>query len=308
MNSLLNPLRQIAKDLVDKKLWPVAVVLLVALVAVPVVIGSSAEEEPAPAPIAAVTPGADGAATKSLVTLAEDKPAKDAKSRSGKIADPFYDPPQEKGPAAGSDAGAASGSPSTTTAPKTGGAPAAGGSTAPTTTVEPTEPVVAPVYYRTVIRWGEDEDSKPRPISRLTPLGGLLDPGVQYLGVTKSKGTYAVFLLGPNAVSEGEARCNDDDCRVIGLKSGQQQIVTVVPPDGGAVRQYMLSVVSVRSVEAGAAEARKMRAKVHPDGRDVMRELWSDPTTAKALGPVQYNQTLGLLVQGSGTGAAKAAQ
>jgi hypothetical protein len=48
-----NFLSDLWHDLREKRLWPVAVVLLAALVAVPVVLSKSAEEPPAPAPAAA---------------------------------------------------------------------------------------------------------------------------------------------------------------------------------------------------------------------------------------------------------------
>ena len=71
---------------------------------------------------------------------------------------------------------------------------------------------------------------------------GLANTAVQYLGVTKSNGNYAVFVLGVNATSDGEATCEDAGCRVFGPKSGQTQLVTVQPPDGGEARQYNLYV------------------------------------------------------------------
>ena len=44
MNTLIDPLKRIARDLVEKKLWPVAVLLLAALVAVPMMLGGSSAE------------------------------------------------------------------------------------------------------------------------------------------------------------------------------------------------------------------------------------------------------------------------
>jgi hypothetical protein len=157
------------------------------------------------------------------------------------------------------------------------------------------------------VRWWENEPAKAEPIRRLTPFGGLVDTAALYLGVTKSDGNYAVFLLGPNATSDGEARCEDAECRVFGLKSGQTQIVTVQPADGGEVRQYNLDVVSVKAHEADGDTLRRMRARVHIDGRDVMRELWSDARTAEALRPIQYDKTIGLLVKSATAATAAAA-
>ena len=308
MNTLIDPLKRIARDLVDKKLWPVAVALLAALVAVPLLIGgSSAEEAPAPVAVAATAP--DGPGSKSLITVV-DQAVTGKDTRPGRVADPFYDPPEPPAqPTASGGAATDTGAASTGGGTPSGDSPS---STAPATPAAPAptaRPAEEPAYYRTVVRWYETEPGKPQPISRLEPFGGLADPAALYLGVTRSGGNYAVFLLGPDATSDGEAKCDDEpNCRVIGLKSGQSQIITVQPPDGGAARRYHLEVVSVKAVETDAAKARSMRAKVHADGRDVMRRMWQHRPTAEALQPIQYDRDSGLLVKsgGSNVDAAKA--
>ena len=314
MNTLIDPLKRIASDLVERRLWPVAVALLVAIVAVPIVLGGGGETaSPAPvAPTAAQSP-----ASKSLITVADTAATTPPSSRAGKIKDPFYDPPeapQETVAATSAPAPAAPADGGGVPAPET---PAAGPPAVETPVETPVEPAptttVTPAakgdYYRTVVRWYADDSGKARPISRLTPLGGDIDTAALFLGVAKSSGTYAVFLLGPDATSTGEAACEDGtDCRVIGLERGQSQRVTVPSPDGGAPRTYTLEVASVRSVETDAATARRMRARVHADGRDVMRRMWQDGPTAAALGPIGYDQDAGLLVKRASATAAKASE
>jgi hypothetical protein len=289
MNALLDPIRQAARDLVQKKLWPIAVVLLVALVAVPIVIGGSSEDTPAPVPTAAATAAPDTAA--SLVTVV-DQPVTGDDDRSGKIEDPIYNPP--KPPPVEATTGSTPSAPSTPSTDATTGGNAAPGDTTP---AQPAEPVAKPTYYRTEVRWYENTFAKPRPITRLTPLGGLVDTAALYMGVgSGSKGLHAIFLLGPTATADGEGECVDENCRAIGLKSGQTRLVTVQPADGSEARQYILEVVSVRAITTDAADARTMRAKVHPDGRDVMRSMWEDGPTATALKPFQYDYARGVLV------------
>lgn len=302
MNTLIDPVKRIARDLVEKKLWPVAVLLLAALVAVPLLIGgSSAEQSPAPAALVAAAP--EDPTSKSLVTVV-DQAVTGKDSRPGRVDDPFYDPPAPPVQDAGSGASSA---PAPAAASKAGGTPA--GDKPAEAAPEPADaaPTVAPVHYRTEVRWYEGDPGKLRPISRLTPLGGLVDTALLYLGVTKSSGNYAVFLLGANATSDGEAKCEDAECRVIGLKTGQSQLVTVQPPDGSRARQYHLEVVEVRAVTTDAATARTMRLRVHPDGRDVMRQMWQNVPTATALRPIQYDRDAGLLVKQAGATTAKAA-
>ena len=54
----MNALRDVWVDLVDKKLWPLAVALVIALVAAPVVLSNGAGKAPAPVktPVASSTP------------------------------------------------------------------------------------------------------------------------------------------------------------------------------------------------------------------------------------------------------------
>lgn len=309
MNALTDPLRQVARDLVEKKLWPVALLLVAALVAVPFVIGGSSEVAPAPlaAPAAAV-PGAD--TSKSLITVADEtSTAKTA--REGRLQDPIFDPPAAPGQAADAGvsavAGAGSGS-GNSAAPTATSTPAGTSAAADTPATTPAQPQPAAAdetsgYFRTVVRWYASERSTATPIRRLTPLGGVKDPAALFLGVTKSDATYAVFLLAPGATSEGDAKCEDEGCRVIGLKKGQSQVVTVPATDGGEARRYHLDVVSVKAVTADADTAATMRAKVHGDGRDVMREMWQDEATADALGPIRYHETAGLLFKPAASAA-----
>ncbi len=308
MNRLIDPVKRIARDLVDKKLWPLGVLLLAGLVAVPLMIGGgSSDEAPAPAAVAAVA--ADSSDAKSLLTVVDQAvTGKDA--RRGPIADPFYDPPDPPKEATA----AASGTPTATAeTPKDSGAPAGTGTSDKTTTTQPTQPTqptIDAVHYRTEVRWSTAKGGKPRPLSRLTPLGGLVEPAALYLGVAKSAGNRAVFLLGPNATSDGDGECVDRACRVIALKSGESQIVTVQPSDGADARRYHLDVVRVKAVATDAAVARTMRVRVHPDGRGVMRAMWQNAATATALGPIQYDRDIGLLVkqaQTTGDAAAPAA-
>lgn len=300
MNSLPAPLRQVARDLVDKKLWPIAVLLLAALVAVPLMIGgsSSGGAGAPPAPLGAVAPA--GPDSESLITAVDQ--AVTGEERPGDIEDPIYDPPEPEAPASESTAGgaAAGSAPSAPAAPAGGPAdppsvPAAPDTSAPVT---PSGPSVAPetdgVHYRTVVRWYVADEDRPRPLSRLTPLGPIEDPVALYLGVTRSKANYAVFLLGTRSTSEGDGKCEDDECRVVGLKAGDKRTVAYAL-ESGEVRRYHLEVTTVKTVATDAAEAREMRAKVHPDGRDVMRAMWQDQATAEALGPVQYDRDSGLL-------------
>lgn len=310
-DQLLGPLRSIARDLIGKKLWPIAVLLIAALAAVPIMIGSGSDSaSTAAAPPVTPAAGSGALGAKSLVTLAEAAvTGKD--DRAGAVKDPFYDPPDEPEAAAAASGGGGAAGGGVAAKPATSGAsPATADKPAvdkpaeekPTEAApQPSKPGTAAIYYRTVVRWSQSGDAKARPIARLTPLGGLANTAALYLGVTKTDATYVIFLLGANATSDGEAKCADADCRLIGLKSGQSGLVTVQSPGGAEAHRFRLSVVSAKSVETDAAEARAMRAKVHPDGRDAMRTMWQDSATAKALLPIQYDADSGMLAKRAAT-------
>lgn len=330
MNALLASVRQIGRDLIDKRLWPVAVVLLAALVAAPMLIGGS--DAPAPAAPAAgvdavAAPGAAAATPHAVANTAdakstEPKPAK--AERGGKIDDPFFDPP--KPPDAGGGGAAAAGGATTATAKSPTGeaAPRPGASsegspkakrpaaatpapkpaaTPPSATRVPATTAPAPSYVRTVV---SVNGSRRHPIARLTPLGGAAHPAALFLGIANAKARYAVFVLGPRATSEGQATCKGDtDCRMIGLKAGQTQIVTVRLA-GGAVRRFRLRVESIRKITTTAVRARAARAHVHADGRRVLRVMLRHAASNAALRTARYDARAGLL-RATGTDAVKTA-
>jgi len=335
MSRLLEPLRQIVRDLIEKKLWPIAAVLLVALVAAPMLIGGPGGDAPAPGALAAAEPGSAAAAAAPVAdtTAATKQPARAKSKRSGKFDNPFFDPPTPKAEGAGATAGATGGDAGSTRAeaksPTGEAAPRPGTSSAPATTptpdADPTTPVdakkpattatpaptatpAAPAatrppsgpstalrYLRTAVRVNGNGGAWPRPMARLTPVGGARNPAALFLGVTTAGARYAVFALAANATSHGDATCKRaTNCRLIGLKAGQTQVVTVPRSDGG-VRRLRLQVRSIRAVWGSAARARAARAHVHDDGRRALFALRRRPVTAAALRTARYDERSGLL-------------
>lgn len=302
IDRLLAPLRAAVRDLVDKRLWPIALALVVALVAVPVVIGGSGE---APPPVAAVTPAApaEGAAARSAITVAE--PAVVGHSRPGAVNDPFYDPPQPKLAAGGSSDAAPAAAPARPDAPA-GAASATTATTAKATTAKATAPAAkqAPAagdtiaeraVYRTHVTWGREDGADARGLSRLQPLGGLADPALVYLGTT-AHGARAVFVLGPRADSDGEGVCAERSCRVIALKPGDRRVVEVLD-DAGDRRMFTLVVDDVtRRVMDTKLAAQRSRARVHPYGLDVLAEISRDAATATALAKLAVDRATGAVV------------
>lgn len=306
MSGLRDAVGGILADLIRKRLWPIAIVLLIALVAVPVVITSSSS-----APAVPVADGAVAAATPQPAPAAGagEVTAKPAGERAGPVRDPFFDPPAApterdgaaREPAAGSGADrakTAATKPAAKQAATKQPAAAAKAKPAPRATVtppsaEPSAPATG-VYFRTAARVGTPATT--RPIERLTPIGNRRDPAALYLGVMAVGKPYAIFLLGGRATSRGDATCaTETRCRIIGLRPGETETVTVQAADGRAARRFVVHVASVERVTRSAGTARAARAAVHPAGRPAMRAMSRSDTVAAALGRLGYRQSSGLL-------------
>jgi hypothetical protein len=258
----MRPVRDLFSDLVERRLWPVALLLVVALVAVPFVLAKSPADQPAATPVE--QPEALAAAATApdppLVTVAGEAP-QDAPLR-GRSKNPFrqqYVPPppsQETSgePAPASDAGATGGGD-----PAPGG-DADGGDTAP--------PAKTFVRAAIDVRFGKAIGSKRtiEDVPRLTPLPSARTPIVIFLGMRKDHET-AVFMISSDVHAQGDGTCvpSRKHCEAIELKEGDVAFLDVAAADG-RVTQYELELVAVTlqqttsKADADAAYARVSRA------------------------------------------------
>jgi hypothetical protein len=301
LDRLLSGPRAIARDLIDKKLWPVALLLLVALLAVPVVLGRSSDEAPvAPAAVPAppAQPGADTAIKVAAAPVL-------GRSRPGAIDDPFYSPPKEADASSGSTTTVTSSSSAATpsTTGGTGAGTGSGGSGAGETPSPPAQTPQAPAskttytFYRPRVRFGADENAPVQGLSRLEVLGDAANPAALYLGPTADH-QRAVFLLGPNAiVTSGEGACGDKSCRVVALRPGQSITTGVVGSSGYAEHSYVLKVEEMHEQNVGSEDTlMTLRDRVADGGRDVLREMIKDRPTASAVGKLTYDRGIGAVV------------
>lgn len=302
MKGLLNSARAIVADLVRKRLWPIAVLLLVALVAIPLLIGASSSA-PAPPPgdgVVAAIPPQPAAATAGQAT------ATTPRERAGRVRDPFFDPPaapsDDEGATKQSDGPSAAASPKTA-AEKPAAKPSVAADEKPSspTAKKPAAPAPAErpsartgTYHLTTARLAAGATA--RPLARLTPIARPATPAAVYLGVMNVGRPYAVFVLGRRTTSRGEATCAAATaCQIIGLRPGDTQTVTVYTADGHVAHRYVLHVKSVKRIATSAANARAQRADVHPEGRDAARAMSRDAAVAAALRRVGYRRSTGLL-------------
>jgi hypothetical protein len=269
----MSAVRTVLSDLVDRRLWPVALALVAALVAVPVMLGGgSSDETPAPAqPIAGASPTAGTA----QAAISVSTPSTAHQNRPGKVRNPFQ---QHKLPAT-SDA-ATNPAPSTDT-PSTGGSlpDLGGGTNLPVTPYVPgsgggKRDSTPKDVWRVNLRFGEAGDQKIRhDVPRLTPLPSATDPFFVFLGILED-GKTAVFLISSDATATGDGKCkpSPDQCDTIEMRAGDTEFFDVTDGNAG-VTQYELDLTKVfKSTVSGKAAAAKA-SRVSSDGQNVLDEL-----------------------------------
>jgi hypothetical protein len=279
MNAVLTPFRQ----LVDRKLWPLAILLIAALAAVPFLLAKEDAPEPiTPIASAGVPATTAESATQPIVTLGSPTDREAARKVLGARKNPF------KPAGAAAKAVAAK----TTTSPTaTGGASgdtdkgksATGGSSSPVTGapvvgVSPLQPAVRKKtyeLYQLKIRFGatSSDDLANRSVKRLTALPAMANPVLVYLGLKKDLKT-AVFLVDANTLVVGDGTCvpSPTNCQNLELKKGQTAFIDVLGDGGASTAQYQLDYVKVlKRTTTDAKAARAARRAVAKGGRDALR-------------------------------------
>jgi hypothetical protein len=289
------------RQIVERRLWPIALLLLAALVAVPVLLAKSpAPAAPVPATAAPATDQASELTAKPIVTASTDV---DDSNRHvlGTNKDPFRPavvatptPTPTAAPAgsttsatnaAASRVAAANGSNGSSTAPSGssssggsgGSTPAAptppSSSTPPPSSAPKDKPKAYPLYSLTV-RFGDasGELTKQR-LKRLAPLPDAETPVAIYLGPGPDKRS-AVFLVDASVTPEGDGTCKPyaADCQTVTLHEGDTEFFDVKDATTGAVTStYELDLLDI--VRKTTTSARKAKAAAHATSRPGARVL-----------------------------------
>jgi hypothetical protein len=233
MNVVNNTWRQLVRN----KLWPVAVLLLAALVAVPVLL---VREPAAPAPLAplAVSTEADDTIAEPIVAkvTAEDR---DRRRRVlGARKDPFAPAPQPKAkkadvqPDTGTGTGTDVGPPAPVDPGMGGGTVVGGGG----------EPAPEKRYYEAgtiIVRFGEATtggELQRFAINKFEPVPDDELPLLVYMGLTKD-GKKAKFLVDAAIEVDGDGDCKPhrSSCEVIQLAVGETEFLDVINPEAEEV-------------------------------------------------------------------------
>ena len=268
-------LRNLWADLVGKRLWPVALLLAGALVAVPVLLGGSGSG----AEDVAVAPSTGGSAAPATQIRVSEETDPSSITPIGSKHNPFKQPKVAKAETPAEDTPADK---SSDAAPTTGGAPST--ETTTPTTPTPTGTTTTPqtdekekastASIRVDLRFGEPGVSKQKvhsDIARLTALPSADNPIVIYLGVKDDKKT-ATFLIPADATATGDGVCKPEttNCQTIEMQEGDSTFLDI--DLGSGVRQFRLDVTRVGEQDEGTPKkASAARARVSQAGRDFLR-------------------------------------
>jgi hypothetical protein len=282
-------------DLREKRLWPVAVVLLLGLVAVPVLLAKPAEA-PGPAPVAAVS--ADDAKREQLAALAKVKLGEEEVGKGSTLGvfDPSnpFSPPKGAmkkegadadagtgGGGGGGGAGKSSGTPAAVGTPDDGSTTdggTTGGGTTPDTgggggggTSEPGGGTTTTVYKYVVdvTFTANGRTRRIKGLEKLDMLPSASSPLLIFMGVT-AKGADAVFMVDSTLEAAGEGRCkpSESECAFAYIGAGSEYVFT--EEDGDT---YTVEIDEIRKVKvtdnATSAKGAKGRASVGPHRRFV---------------------------------------
>jgi len=260
------------RQLVQRRLWPVAILLVAALAAVPMALS----KDPAPPAPAPPTPATDTESSDELASQPIVAPAEARVSRRKVLGDPknpFGVAKQETASASPPDSG-------TVTAEQTGQdvgttPPSTGGSTPPTygtpTPTTPAEPTPAPKQYAVqeiTVRFGAADDAKRQSVKRRQALPSEQEPVLIYLGVLKD-GKTAVFLLdqGAEPIGDGECKPSPEQCETLRLRAGETEFIDVKDEAGAVTDQYQLDLIKIHRSRASSDAPTRTRTALAASAR-----------------------------------------
>jgi hypothetical protein len=302
--------RNMLKELVDRKLWPIALVLIVALVAVPVLLTKKAPTDIVTPPTGPL-PYSSGATLPAISIKAS--PTNSNLAGSGR--NPFT--PQVAGTTTTTTVAAV-----TTTTPATGttttgtggaastssgaGAPTTPATTPATTTPATTTPAPpAPVkpaptgltatqsyHVSLALTTSDGGVNTIDPLQRLSILPSKQEPMLVELGVLQG-GHSVLFVVEPGTVVSGAGSCTPGpiDCEILSLSPGQRAGISKQTATGTTP----VALFSVNSITADDHPSVAAATAARQDASSVGRELLNhSPLSAIAL--FQYDPSVGAVV------------
>ncbi len=306
----------ILRDLRERRLWPVAIALVAALVAAPVLLSKSGQAVPPPA----ATPSSSATASPATALPAVSVAAVPQHWRlGGHTRDPFAQQrlkslvaanklantpitsPTTRTPGTGTtpaSSGASSTGGTSTTATGGTGSPSGSGSTtpsSPTVPVKPAPPTLTGTESYQVTVAITNAVGGLDTIDSLQRLSGLPSPELPLLvqlGVLKG-GHRALFVVQPGTLVSGPGQCTPGpiDCQIVSLAQNQIETLSTQSSTGQAqVAQFAVTAITAHD-DGSVAAANKARRSESAAGR---RLLAASRSTALSL--FQYEPSLGAVV------------
>jgi hypothetical protein len=313
----MSVLSNIVKELRERKLWPIAIGLIVALVAVPVLLSKKA-------PTNLVVPQPNGGlpySTGSALPTISVKTAPGASKLAGRGRDPFT--PQHVAttatvtattpttPTASAPSTGTTGADTTTTSSGGGSSSSAPVTTSPATTPAPTPTTPAPSTPKPAPKPAPSGLTDKQtyevslaitnangglntidPLQRLSVLPSVQQPLLVELGVLQG-GKHVLFAVEPGAAVGGPGTCTPGpiDCEILSLAPGQTEGVSKQTPSG-TTPVALFSVNSITAAEhPSVAAANQARRTANEAGRQLIA---NSPLGAGSL--FQYDPSVGAVV------------
>jgi hypothetical protein len=253
----MNVLTTTWRQLVRRRLWPVALLLVATLAAVPVLLGR--DPEPVAAPSQAAAPGTSANVSDSLAAPVVDKATPEQRSRRRRVLGARKDPfapdsvkhPKKQKKAVKKKADA---TPKQATAPTQPSSPSISVPTVPVVTT-PAKPKKTYAKGSLIVRFGDAASGALERIN-LKKLAALPDdtqsaetePLIVYLGLT-SNGKKAKFLVDASLEPTGDGTCKPHpaSCETIELAKGETEFFDLVDPvTGDITSQFQLDLVDIK--------------------------------------------------------------
>jgi hypothetical protein len=276
----MNALKDTFRALVRRRLWPVAVVLLAGLIAVPVLLAKS----PEPVSVAAAPHTTAADETTTFVQPVSDDGTTDAGTAErrrvlGPDKDPFEPRALPKAKKTAKKTQAAAPTAKATPTPEPASTPAGGGGAvtspvAPVATPIATAKPTYPEYSIKVLFGKTDGEKTTKTVKRLEVMPSLSDPLLVYRGV-EDNGKTAIFDLTGDVTALGDGAClpSADDCQVLKLKAGETSFITINDTQTGGGAQYELQV---KEIHVKATTSQEKLAKSSSDVRDLLEANGTD--------------------------------
>jgi hypothetical protein len=256
----MKSVRNLLFDLVERRLWPVALLLVVAAVAVPVYLGrSSSDDGGSQTPAQGTTAQTGAKASKAAVSLDESADESDGV---GRVHNPFKQKHVAKAKKADTGTNGGAATPSTDSTPSGPSTPAADSSpdnTAPTTPAAPTDDTKktdVDISHVSLHLGPVGQLKTYKDVARLSALPSAGNPLFVFTGVLKDGKTAVLLPSSTVQISEeSDVSCKPSNKSCQKLELEQDDTVFFKLAGDATGTEYQLDVISVRQKSGGSAKA-----------------------------------------------------